>query len=82
MNRRDFLKCSSCSLAAGAVGLYPRLSFAAELGDARLLTYRGDRHGAISEGDPCIVFAAATYLADPSILPPEGAACDQLADPF
>ena len=53
-----------------------------DLGNARLLTYRGDRHNAIMDGNPCIVLPAATYLADPTVLPPEGASCEQVVDPF
>ena len=53
-----------------------------DLGNARLLTYRGDGHGAISDANPCIVLAAAAYLADPSVLPPEGTVCEQVVDPF
>lgn len=54
----------------------------ADLGNARLLTYRGDRHGAIPDGNPCIVFAAVSYVMDPTVLPPEGTVCDQVIDPF
>jgi hypothetical protein len=55
---------------------------AADLGNARLLTYRGDRHTAIPDGNPCIVLPTATYLVDPTVLPPAGATCDQVVDPF
>src|SRR6266852_1828465 len=37
MNRRSFLKCSACTMAGGVFGLYPRLSLAAELGEAQVL---------------------------------------------
>ena len=53
-----------------------------DLGNARLLTYDGDRHGAINDANPCIVLATAVYLADPDVLPPEGTVCEQVVDPF
>jgi Protein of unknown function (DUF1501) len=37
MNRREFFRCSACGLAAGGLGLYPRLSFAAALYDGHPL---------------------------------------------
>src|SRR5580765_5395745 len=36
-NRRGFLKCSACGAAAGALGLYPRLSLAAALNEGHPL---------------------------------------------
>jgi hypothetical protein len=37
MNRRSFLQCSACAAAGGVLGLYPRLSLAATLGEAQVL---------------------------------------------
>src|SRR3989442_1701200 len=40
MNRRRFLQCSTCSLAAGALGLFPRLSIGAAMNDGHPLAPR------------------------------------------
>jgi len=48
-----------------------------DLGNARLLTYRGDGHGAITDLNPCVVGNMLAYLED-GVLPPEGARCDQM----
>jgi hypothetical protein len=37
INRRNFLKCSGCGVATGALGLYPKLSLAAALNDGHPL---------------------------------------------
>ena len=54
----------------------------ADLGNARLLTYRSDGHGAITDNNPCVVFPVLAYLTDPTVLPAEGATCAQDIDPF
>ena len=48
-----------------------------DLGNARLLTYNGDGHGAVTDLRPCIVGNMLAYLED-GVLPPEGASCDQV----
>ena len=48
-----------------------------DLGNARLLTYNGDGHGAVTDLSPCIVGNMLAYLED-GVLPPEGASCDQV----
>jgi pimeloyl-ACP methyl ester carboxylesterase len=53
---------------------------AADLGNARLLTARGNGHGATTTLAPCIVAPVLAYL-EQGTLPPEGAACT-LPDPF
>jgi len=53
-----------------------------DLGNARLLTYRSDGHGALNDGNPCVVIASITYLSDPTALPPEGSTCQQATEPF
>lgn len=50
----------------------------AQLGNARLLTYRADGHVAVTSFNPCIVAAMLTYL-DTVTLPAEGASCTQSA---
>ena len=52
-----------------------------DLGNARLLTYRGDGHGVITGLDPCVATALVPYLED-GTLPPPGAACEQDLDPW
>ena len=47
-----------------------------DLGNARLLTYKGDGHGVIPDFNPCVLGALATYLDD-LVLPPKGASCKQ-----
>ena len=48
----------------------------ADLGNARLLTYRSDGHGAITDLNPCIVGSVLAYL-EADVVPPEGASCTQ-----
>ena len=50
-----------------------------DLGNARLLTARGNGHGAIATLAPCIVAPVLAYLEE-GTLPPEGATCT-LPDP-
>jgi pimeloyl-ACP methyl ester carboxylesterase len=47
---------------------------AADLGNARLLTYQGDGHGAIRTFDPCLLQPFVEYL-NAGVLPPDGARC-------
>ena len=46
------------------------------LGNARLLTYRGDGHGVLTNLEPCPLGYLAAYLED-GVLPPAGASCTQ-----
>jgi pimeloyl-ACP methyl ester carboxylesterase len=48
----------------------------ADLRNARLLTYDGDGHGAITSLNPCIVGHVLGYL-EAGVLPPEGTTCEQ-----
>jgi hypothetical protein len=48
-----------------------------DLGNARLLTYNGDGHGAVTDLNPCIVGNMLAYL-EAGVLPPAGASCDQV----
>jgi pimeloyl-ACP methyl ester carboxylesterase len=48
----------------------------ADLRNARLLTYNGDGHGAVTDLNPCIVGTMLAYL-EAGVLPPTGASCDQ-----
>ena len=52
-----------------------------DLGNARLLTYRGDGHGVITDLNPCVAAALVSYLEE-GTLPPPGAACEQDLEPF
>jgi pimeloyl-ACP methyl ester carboxylesterase len=47
-----------------------------DLGNARLLTYRGDGHGVIVAFDPCALAAFLPYVEEGK-LPPPGASCKQ-----
>ncbi|PFG40155.1 alpha/beta hydrolase family protein [Georgenia soli] len=47
-----------------------------ELGNARLVTMRGDGHGAYPAGSPCVNAAVESYLVDLT-LPAEGLVCEQ-----
>jgi pimeloyl-ACP methyl ester carboxylesterase len=47
-----------------------------DLGNARLLTYKGDGHGVIPDFNPCVLGALVSYLDDLA-LPPKGASCKQ-----
>ena len=53
----------------------------ADLGNARLFTYHGDGHGALTSLDPCLFAPVLGYLND-GILPPEGASCSDSSIPF
>ena len=48
-----------------------------DLGNARLLTYSGDGHGAVTDLNPCVVGHMLAYL-EAGVLPPTGASCDQV----
>ena len=50
--------------------------YAADLGNARLLTYESDGHGAVTDLNPCIIGNVLAYLED-EVLPPAGARCKQ-----
>jgi pimeloyl-ACP methyl ester carboxylesterase len=52
----------------------------ADLGNARLLTFRGDGHDALTSLNPCLVGNLLAYL-EAGVLPPEGASCQREA-PF
>jgi pimeloyl-ACP methyl ester carboxylesterase len=47
-----------------------------DLGNARLLAYRGDGHSIVTQLNPCVLEALVSYLNDVA-LPPTGATCDQ-----
>ena len=53
----------------------------ADLGNARLLTYEGDGHGALTSLDPCLWGPFVAYLND-GVLPAEGATCVDPSVPF
>ena len=53
----------------------------ADLGNARLLTFDADGHGAATSFDPCVLQAVAGYVIA-GVLPEEGAVCVQQGDPF
>jgi pimeloyl-ACP methyl ester carboxylesterase len=54
---------------------------AADLGNARLLTFDADGHGAITTLDPCVLENVTRYLDD-GILPAPGTTCVQQGTPF
>jgi len=54
---------------------------AEQLGNARLLTYKSEGHGSVTEFNPCITAAMFAYL-DAVALPAAGASCTQGVDPF
>jgi pimeloyl-ACP methyl ester carboxylesterase len=47
-----------------------------QLGNARLLTVRGDGHGILTQFNACALAAVIPYLND-TTLPPKGATCEQ-----
>ena len=47
-----------------------------DLGNARMLTFRGDGHSIVTQLNPCVLAALVSYLNDLE-LPPQGASCDQ-----
>ncbi len=53
----------------------------ADLGNARLLTFEADGHGAITTLDPCVLANVTTYLND-GLLPAKGSTCVQPGSPF
>ena len=53
----------------------------ADLGNARLLTFRGDGHTALSSFDPCLWGATLDYLYG-GVLPAEGTTCVDQRRPF
>lgn len=52
-----------------------------DLGNARLLTYESDGHGALTSFDPCLLGHAFAYL-NGGVLPSEGATCVDPTEPF
>jgi pimeloyl-ACP methyl ester carboxylesterase len=53
----------------------------ADLGNARLLTFEADGHGALTEFDPCVLDAVVGYVHE-GTLPPQGAVCVQQGEAF
>lgn len=53
----------------------------ADLGNARLLTFDADGHGAGTTFDPCVIEAMLGYVVA-GILPPQGAVCVQQGEAF
>lgn len=53
-----------------------------QLGNARLLTFDSDGHGALNDGDPCVLIPVFTFLTDGTTLPPAGTVCTQRYEPF
>lgn len=53
----------------------------ADLGNARLLTFDADGHGAGTSFDPCVIGAILGYVSA-GILPEKGAVCVQQGEPF
>lgn len=53
----------------------------ADLGNARLLTFEADGHGAATTFDPCVLDAVVRYMSD-GALPPEGSVCVQQGEAF
>jgi len=49
----------------------------ADLGNARLLTFRGDGHDVLTSLDPCVVGTLLAYLEE-GVLPPPGASCKRV----
>lgn len=53
----------------------------ADLGNARLLTFDADGHGAATSFDPCVLQAVVGYVIA-GVVPAEGAVCVQQGEPF
>ncbi len=53
----------------------------ADLGNARLLTFDADGHGAVTSFDPCVLGAVVSYVHE-GTLPPEGSVCVQQGEAF
>jgi pimeloyl-ACP methyl ester carboxylesterase len=53
----------------------------ADLGNARLLTFEADGHGAVTSFDPCVLDAVIRYVHE-GTLPPEGSVCVQQGEAF
>ncbi len=51
--------------------------YVADLGNARLLTYRCDGHGALTDLNPCVGVGVRSRYIEAGALPPEGATCTQ-----
>ncbi len=52
-----------------------------DLGNARLVTFRGDGHGVLKQFDPCAVAYFVAYVQELA-LPPAGASCTQAPGPW
>jgi hypothetical protein len=55
--------------------------YVAQMGNARLLTYRSDGHGSLTAFDPCVTQASLAYLND-LVLPAAGTVCAQRYEAF
>ena len=53
-----------------------------DLGNARLVTYESDGHGALNDLDPFIALPAITFLEEAAVVPEEGLVCEQQTAPF
>ena len=53
----------------------------ADLGNARLLTFEADGHGAVTTFDPCVLDATVRYIHE-GTLPPRGYVCVQQGEAF
>jgi hypothetical protein len=53
----------------------------ADLGNARLMTFQADGHGAITSFDPCVFNAVVSYVHEGTV-PPKGALCVQQSEAF
>lgn len=60
---------------------FQALNLMADLGNARLLTFEGEEHGAVGGLDACLVAHAARYFDD-GTLPPRGSRCVQQVEAF
>jgi pimeloyl-ACP methyl ester carboxylesterase len=52
-----------------------------DLGNARLLTFEADGHGAATTFDPCVIQAMVLYVTQ-GVVPAAGAVCVQQGEPF
>lgn len=55
--------------------------YVAQLGNARLLTWRSDGHGSLTSFDPCVTQASLAYL-NALVLPAAGTVCTQRYEAF
>jgi hypothetical protein len=59
----------------------PQTRLISALGNARLLTFEADGHGAVTSFDPCVLDALVRYVHE-GTLPPQGAVCVQEGEAF